>query len=198
MSILTDTLPVSVEIGGKSYPINSDFRVGIQFENLIMSGEENPLNLLLPFFEDNLPDDLEGAFKAIEEFYCCGKLPEKKEKPTERNTKQAYSFDLDSEVIFSDFWNFYNIDLSQEGLHWWSFRSLLFGLPEKSEFKQRAYYRTCSLKDLSKKERQRVLKIRSQIEIKAKEDEKTTLNERNAQMKAYILKRQKELAKVGE
>ena len=198
MNILTDTLPVSVEIGGKKVPINTDFRAGIKFESLILSGEESVFAILSPFFERIIPDDLDGAFRAAEWFYCCGKIPDKKEKPTEGKNKQAYSFDMDSDVIFSDFWNFYNIDLSQEGLHWWAFRSLLFGLPEDSEFKQRIYYRTCSLKDLSKKERQRVLKIRAQIEIKTKEGEKTTLDERNAKMKAYILKRQKELAKGGE
>ena len=30
MSILTDSLPVSVEIGGREYPLNTDFRVGLR------------------------------------------------------------------------------------------------------------------------------------------------------------------------
>jgi hypothetical protein len=190
MNVLTDTLPSTVNIGGKEYPINTDFRAGIAFEMLMTAQEEiekNVAKILALYFPKQIPDDLLGAFRAVELFYCRGELPQKKEKPGKE--KVAYSFEVDGEAILADFWRYYNIDLSQEGLHWWTFRALLYGLPEKSEFKQRIYYRTCDLKGMSKKERERIVKIRKQIEIKDENNGKMTLSERNAKMKEYIAKR---------
>ena len=189
MNILTDTLSTTVDINGRKYAINTDFRAGIEFECSDLRTEEDFYKILTLYFGDKFPEDIRGAIEAISNFYACGEKPTQEEK---RNTKQAYSFEVDSSVIFADFWNYYNIDLSQEGLHWWVFRALLLGLPEKSEFKQRTYYRTCDTKGMSKKEKERVMKIRKRIEIKGKEV-KLSLEERNAQMKAYVSKRQKEL-----
>ena len=118
----------------------------------------------------------------------------KKKENKQNNNKIAYSFAVDSEAILADFWQYYNIDLSQEGLHWWTFRALLYGLPEKSEFKQRIYYRTCDLKDVSKSERKRIQKIRKQIEIKDITEKALTLDERNAKWMSYIAKRAAETA----
>lgn len=188
MNILTDTLPTTVDIGGRKYPINTDFRAGIEFECSELRTEEDFCRILTLYFGDKFPEDIRGAIEAISKFYACGETPSKEKQ---RNNKVAYSFEVDNQIIFADFWNYYNIDLSQEGLHWWVFRALLLGLPEKSEFKQRTYYRTCETKGLSKKEKERIMKIRKRIEIKGKEV-KLSLEERNAQMKAYVSRRQKE------
>lgn len=67
------------------------------------------------------------------------------------------------------------------------------GLPEDSNFKTRIYYRTCNLKDLPKKEKQRIASIRKEIEIKTAEVGKVTLEQRNRQMLDYVEKRSKEL-----
>lgn len=188
MNILTDALPKSVDINGRRYPINTDFRAGIAFECSEMNTEQDIYNILTLYYGDSFPEDIKGAINAIMNFYCCGEKPETEKK----NNKPAYSFEADSKVIFADFWNYYNIDLSQEGLHWWVFRALLFGLPEESEFKQRTYYRTCDLKGLSKKERERIMRIRAKIAIKDKNAPKLTLEERDKKMREYILKRHEE------
>lgn len=195
MNILTDALPVTVSVGGREYPINTDFRAGVEFEMMIEQGVANVFALVAPFFPDGSPHDIEGAFQSVEWFYCCGAMPEKSEKPVKE--KQAYSFGVDASAIFSDFWRYYNIDLSREYLHWWVFRSLLMGLPDESRFKQRAYYRTCDLKGMTKKERDRIMRIRSEIEIKTKTGGKMTLEERNASMLDYVAKRRKETAGGG-
>lgn len=196
MNVLTEALPSTVEIGGRKYPINTDFRAGIAFEKLIASKENNAFKLLEPYFSKDIPEDVLGAFQAIEKFFCCGTVPAKKDKPTK--DKIAYSFDVDSEAIFADFWQYYNIDLSQEGLHWWVFRALLFGLPEESSFKQRVYYRTCDTKGLSKREKERIVKIRKMYEIKDEYKEEITLEERDAQMLKYLEKRRNEIKQGGE
>jgi hypothetical protein len=70
----------------------------------------------------------------------------------------------------------------------------MFGLPDECEFSKRIYYRTCDLKGLSKKERERIVKIRKQIAIE-NTGGKMTLEERNAQMREYVKRRYKETAK---
>lgn len=191
MNILTDYLPSSVKVGDTAYKLETDFRAGVSFSLLIEAGEENAYKLCAPFFPDGLPFNIGEAVEAVLYFFRGGEVtevntPAKKEKP-------AYSFNVDSEAIYADFWRFYNIDLSQESLHWWAFRSLLMGLPEDSNFKNRIYYRTCNLRDLPKKEQKRIETIRKQIEIKtAEKDGKITLEERNKKMLDYVNKRSKE------
>lgn len=192
MNILTNALPSSVDINGINFEIETDFRAGIIFELLIQKGEEDINALLSPFFPKGIKKECwQDGLKAAELFYCCGKLPENKSGNVTTN-KQPYSFDDDANIIFADFLNFYGINLNAVNLHWWAFRSLLEGLPEKSEFKQRIYYRTCDTKGLPKKERERILKYRKSIEIKTDEKIKMTLEERNTRFKDYVQKRSSE------
>lgn len=191
--LLIKTPPGFVEVAGVKHEINTDFRVWVEFELLIQDKSGDLATIFPAIFVRGIPADLRGAVEAIERFYCCGETPEKKATGT-GSGKQPYAFDVDGNAIIADFWKHYNIDLTQEGLHWWVFRALLEGLPEESDFKHRVYYRTCDLKGLSKKERDRILKIRSRIEIKNKDGGKITLEERNANMIAYLARRRKETA----
>ena len=188
MNILTTELPKTVDINGVRTPINTDFRASIQFETAILAGEKDE-EKLLGFYFDEIPKDKAEALQAIELFFCCGNIPKGKDRAT-RKTAQAYSFEDDASAIFADFWNVYNIDLSAEGLHWWAFRALLEGLPEKSEFKQRIYYRTVESKDLkglSKKERERILSLKKRLEIKSdNKGGRMTLEERNESYINYV------------
>lgn len=190
MNILTDLLPSSVKVGTTTFDIETDFRVGISFALMVEAGEDNIYKLFGPFFPKGFPLDISGAVEAVLYFYRGG---EKTEDNAPKTNKQAYSFNIDSESIYADFWRYYNIDLSQDSLHWWTFRSLLFGLPEDSNFKMRIYYRTCDLKGLPKKEQKRIATIRKQIEIKKAETGKCTLEQRNKQMLDYVRKRSNEI-----
>ena len=202
MSILTERLPNTLKFCGKVFEINTDFRAGIELELMAQQGEKNPAKLAFPFLGEEYLEEIEitrenmrEVMQAVELFYCCGKQPEERtEKDDFRKPKIAYSFDVDANVIVADFWNFYNIDLTQEGLHWWVFRALLDGLPVKSEFRQRIYYRTCDLKGLPKGEQKRIRAIRADIEIKTKAETKLSLAQRNDAMKAYIARRTRETA----
>ena len=192
MNILTDYLPSSVKVGNSTFDIETDFRAGISFSLMIEAGEDNIYKLCTPFFPNGLPCDISGAVEAVIYFFRGGEKTE--DNAPKQSNKPAYSFNVDSEAIYADFWRFYNLDLSQDNLHWWTFRSLLMGLPEDSNFKMRIYYRTCNLKDLPKKEQRRIATIRKQIEIKTVEKGgKITLEERNKQMLEYVTKRGNEI-----
>lgn len=191
MNILTDYLPSSVKVGNTAFDIETDFRAGVYFYCMVEAGEDDLYKLCKPFFPKGLPYDINGAIEAVIYFLRGG---EKTEDKAPKNNKPSYSFNVDSEAIYADFWRFYNIDLSQDALHWWTFRSLLMGLPEDSNFKMHIYYRICDLKGLPKKEQKRIATIRKQIEIKTVEKGgKLTLEQRNKQMLDYVTKRANEM-----
>ena len=195
MNILLEGLPDTVDIGGVEYPIETDFRAGIAFELAVQRGEQSLKAWLGPWFPTGCPREIEGAVKAAVWFYSCGVTKDiAEDEKTHReatNAKQGYSFDVDADALISSFWQTYNIDLTTERLHWWVFRKLMFGLPDECEFSKRVYYRTCNLKDLPKKERERITKIRNKIAIE-KPGGKMTLEERNTQMRDYVKRRHKE------
>lgn len=201
MNILLDGLPDTVTIGGREYPIETDFRAGIAFEILVQKGETRLSEIMRPWFgKCGYPRDVDGAVEAALWFYRCGedKDTTQSENANRRpqNAKQGYSFEVDADALVSSFWQAYKIDLSTEALHWWVFRSLMRGLPDECEFQKRIYYRTVNLKDLPKKERERVAKIRAKIAIE-QQGGKMTLAERNAQMREYVKRRQDEASKGG-
>lgn len=191
MNILTDRLPSVVTVGGKRYQVETDYRAAVSFELLVDSGEENLYTLLAPFYPHGIPDNIEEAVDAALWFYQCGEEVPEKTKKTESKPR-SYSFEVDAEVIFADFWHFYNVDLSNESLHWWTFCALLAGLPDDSGYKQRVYYRTCDLKGLPKAEQARIKRIRAAIAINKEKRGKMTLEERNALMLEYAAKRSEE------
>lgn len=196
MNILLDKLPSSVKVGGVFYEIETDYRAAVKLSLMVEKGEKNPFKLCKPFFPKGLPSDIGGAVEAVLFFFRGGVEAEKDtnapQKP--KDDKPAYSFDVDSEAIYADFWRYYNIDLSVETLHWWTFKSLLMGLPEKSNFKDRIYYRKVKLADLPKGERKRIAAIRKEIEIKTGEKGgKITLEERNRNMIDYVKNRSEEM-----
>lgn len=196
MNVLLDRLPDTVTIGEYEYPIDTDFRAGIEFELAVQNGENSLEAWLAPWFGNyGYPQDIEGAIKAAVWFYSCGKTKDitKDTKAADRATKgvQGYSFDVDADALLSSFWQAYRIDLTTARLHWWVFRKLMFGLPDECEFSRRIYYRTCDLKGLSKKERERIVKIRNKIAIENKGG-KMTLAERDTQMREYVKRRHKE------
>lgn len=190
-NILTQALPEKVETENGAFELETDFRASVEFEIMVENGEQDFCKLMKPYYPNGMPKQAAEAINAALWFYKCGE--EKKEqtenKPT-RNTKQAYSFSVDADVLYSDFLRYYNIDLTNAKLHWWKFRALLGGLPTESTFKERIYYRTCDLKGLSKAEKNRICEIRKHIEIKAEgQGEKITLEQRNKQMLDYVAKR---------
>lgn len=196
MNILIDRLPECVIANGRRFSIETDYRAAVAFELLVDGGETDIYKLIAPFYPQGLPADIEGAVTAVLWHYGCGE--EKPEGEGKSDKAKPYSFDFDADVIFSDFWRHYNIDLSSEALHWWAFRALLAGLPEESGYKQRIYYRTCNLKGLPKAEQERIKRIRNIIAINKKTgNKKLSLDERNALMLEYVAKRSAEAEKGG-
>lgn len=173
MNILVDHLPESVEIDGKEYEINSDFRIGIMFELLMqdsdIEGTDKVLMAVELYFGNETnknkgfsQDSLQSLTDAIMWFYGCGKEEPKQADDEEiegeeppRHNELIYSFDFDDEYIYSAYLTQYGIDLNAiNHLHWWKFRAMMKGLNSELQFVKIMGYRSIKItSDMSKSEK---------------------------------------------
>ncbi len=195
MNILVNPLPDAVMVGGRSVPVNTDFRVGIQFELAMQDGQttaKEKFQTALSLYYPKMPQDVAGAVDELLWFYRCGVDPEQKtgggsgQKP-----KKAPCFQQDAGLIYAAFWACYGIDLTTVNLHWWEFRALFLGLPSECELKKVMGYRTADTRGMSKNQKKYYEKMRTIHALRNNRSVETTmsLEERDRQMKAYIAKR---------
>lgn len=133
--------------------------------------------LLLQWYIDGIPDDLETAVYALGDFLAMKtENAEEDESITGSAPKQLYSFEQDAECIYSAFREVYGINLQTiPYMHWWEFQTLFAGLPEKTEIKQRIMYRSIDLRTIKDKdERKRIKKIQEVVALKKKNQRKMT------------------------
>lgn len=138
MNPLAHGLPSTVTIGGREYRINTSHRIGIRFEALTVLDvpDRTKIDAALRLFYPVIPADAWGAVEAMLWFHRMGKPIESTEGP------RAYDFAHDFDLIYASFMADYGIDLFTAELHWWQFRSMLFGLSDDSPFMRAVGYRT--------------------------------------------------------
>ena len=170
-NLLTDPLPDSVEINGTDYLINPDhgtiIRILLILEDTTFYDEERRQMALFLFYKQALEDDV-IAFEAMMDFIRCYK-DEKKAKEAE---KIAFDFEIDSDSIFSAFFQVYAIDLTEVKLHWFKFMALFAdlndGTPALINLMQ---IRTAELtSDMSNDQKLRLLALQKEYQIKKGED----------------------------
>lgn len=169
INILLDTLPTTITVAGRDFFADTDFRTFIRLEQLIMNPEissrrmvEDGLDLVFP---RQRPRTGEDAWKAVLEFYSCGKelRPDTVDRGPEPALapKRIYDYDHDAPYIFAAFISQYGIDLNAVAfLHWWKFQALFRGLDDKNKIVQIMGYRaadTSKIKDDN--ERQRIANL---------------------------------------
>lgn len=151
-NMLIDYLPETVEIEGKVYPIETNFRIFILFEMMMQEPELSDTEKAMRGLElvyPKVPDNLTAAVDGLLWFYSCGKRwREKKAESTEESSglQMVYSFEYDDDYIYSAFLTQYHIDLQDvEYLHWWKFKALLRTLSSDLEFSKIMEYRSIDI-----------------------------------------------------
>ena len=174
MNVLYDEFPDFVEVDGKLYKIITDFRDWIRLNDLVDDDEVNDIdkvNLLLMWFDGEIPDNIEGAIYALGDFLTArGIYRDSETGEKKKDIARAFSFSEDAGCIYSAFRECYGIDLQTvEYMHWWKFQTLFDWLPQDTEIKKRMMYRTVNLNDITdKEERKRVKRIQERIKLKKK------------------------------
>lgn len=121
--------PKYVEIDGKTYSINTDFRIAIECNEIAQDSTigdlERALAVIYKLFGDegiNTPEHYEKLLKMAQKYLLCGKeLEDTKEEP-DMDYVEDYSY------IKTSFRSDYGIKLDNEEMHWWEFTDLMNGL----------------------------------------------------------------------
>ena len=193
---ITRSLPESVTIDGIEYPINCDFRIGMQFESIIKGegSDAEKLVKLLRMYYPRIPLNVEDAIEKLVWFYRCGEKEEKEEKKERyqrRTSKEpAFSFAQDSPYIYAAFKEQYDIDLTETNLHWWKFMALFESLGEETKMSKIMYYRKVSTSGMSKDKRAFINEMKKLYKIKNVGKEKMSLEDRNRKWREYVKERQ--------
>ena len=170
--------PTKVKIENKEYPINTDFRVAIECDNIAKSDDigtyEKALAIIYKLFGDKGLDDKENHEKLLElgqKYLLCGK------EITDADKKEEEDMDYiqDMDYIEASFMSDYHIDLSQTEMHWWKFYNLLSGLSNSemgnccvlNRIRNLRTYDTSQIKDI--KERTKIEEAKRQVALKKKE-----------------------------
>ena len=175
MNILFEEFPKTVRVNGERFLVETDFREWIRFIQLIDDAKvpwQIKCRLLLQWYIDGIPDDLETAVYALGDFLAMKtENAEEDESITRSAPKQLYSFEQDAECIYSAFREVYGINLQTiPYMHWWEFRSLFDWLPDDTEIKQRIMYRSIDPGTVpDKNERKRIKKIQRAVALKTKQ-----------------------------
>lgn len=180
MNIIVDGLPTEID----GYAIMPDFRNMMRFEIMLHDMTEwdeikiaLALGLLYPTKKlvdgtpyIDAPPDIETAFDGLLWFFSRGMSSEDRKAGQAKKIPDAYDFDIDADDIMSAFMDVYGINLARvplNGLHWWEFLALLWGLPHDNAMREKMYIRTVDLNSIKDKhEKQRVQKLRTLYAIK--------------------------------
>lgn len=175
--ILIDLLPTSVEVGGRSLDINTDFRTGILLEQLFSDQEYSQKEKLAMaislYFEDGV-DDIGGALDQIQWFYSAGKekfAARENEDPARksrtRKPERVLDYEIDAPLIYAAFLSQYGVDLQDvESLHWWKFHAMLHGLKDDLPLSRIMLYRGIDLntiKDMKLRKQYATLKAKYKL-----------------------------------
>lgn len=177
MNLLYDALPETVEVDGKQYKINTDFRVGLRimaaFEDDTLTNYEKQLVMLANLYPI-APKNVNKAAEQANWFLNSGDVTDKPGGP------RVMSFVKDAQLIFAAFQQTHGINLTAAKLHWWEFAALLMDLGSDTAF--------CNLVSLrrriktgkaTKEERRAALELGEAFDIQEMDDR--TIEQREAE-----------------
>lgn len=184
MSFLIELPPKSLNIGGLEYPINSDFRTVLRYNQRLKKIDnedtERIMQCMQLVFCKGLPEDLIEAIQSLNWFIRCGRK-EKKRRPSNKllgiNSNQPFEFETDGEMIYSAFKrnDVYGIDLHEiPYLHWWEFIAMLDDLPDSVKLSRVMEYRTIDTtnKNLTKETRDVYMALQRYYKIQVEKDQR--------------------------
>lgn len=172
--------PEYVEVDGKLYKINTDFRYAIQCnkiaEDKTIGDYERALGIIYTLFGDeglDNPQDHNELLALANKYLTCGK-----ELDSEKNEKPDMDYVEDMDYIEASFMSDYHIDLANTNMHWWKFFNLINGLSNSemgnccvlNRIRNLRNYDTKEIKD--SKERQKMEEAKKRVALKKYEKKK--------------------------
>jgi hypothetical protein len=185
--------PEYVEIEGKRYKINTDFRVAIECNRIAeddsIGNLERALAIIYTLFGDegiNTPNHYEKLLELAQKYLLCGN-----EFDSNSNEKPDMDFIEDYGYIWASMMSDYNgLDIDKENIHWWKFNELLNGLSNSEMGNCCVLNRIRNLRtfDISQikdhKEKEKIIKAKKQVQLKKNKTKASKENLESA-MKFY-------------
>ena len=167
--------PKYVEVSGKRYKINTDFRVAIECnriaEDTTIGDLERSLAIIYTLFGDegiNAPNHYKRLLELAKMYLLCGKEFDK-----ETNEKPNMDYIEDYGYIWASFMSDFNgLDLDKTQMHWWKFMDLMNGLSNSElgnccVLNRIRNLRNYDLKNIKNaKEREKIRKAQRQFALK--------------------------------
>lgn len=169
--------PEYVEIEGKRYKINTDFRFAIECNRIAedenIGDYERALAVIYTLFGDegiNTPEHYEKLLKLALKYLKCGKMDE-----IHSDAKKDMDYIQDMDYIEASFMSDYHIDLPNTKMHWWKFYNLMNGLSNSelgnccvlNRIRNLRNFNPSDIKD--SKERQKLIKAQQEVALKKSE-----------------------------
>ena len=182
---LQDRLPQGVEVDGKFYKLDFDFRKVFQMIEILDR-------------DDMLPEA--KAYKALS---CLCKRPKNAEKvleavkallfkaPRKKGGQRVTDFIQDAGLIRAAFRQAYGINLYRDKLHWIEFTELMNALPEGSRYAEVVGIRARPMPEptqWNKKEREWLMQAKADVALELSEDEIAEEYKRGVANLASLLK----------
>lgn len=182
--------PEYVEVKGKQYKINTDFRVAIRCnqiaEDETIGDFERVLAIIETLYGDKAIDDgkydmeiYAKLLKLAQKYLACGKQLDKNNEKTDMDYVEDYGY------IWTSFMSDYNgMDIDKINMHWWKFNDMMNGLSNSeignccvlNRIRNLRNYDLKQVKDL--KERQKIRKAQQQVALKKYKTEKPKATEK--------------------
>lgn len=126
-------LQKSIEVQGKYFLIETDFRFWLDFDK-IKSNKEIKIVDLIKYFPKEVPyEDMQSAFYELCKFYTNkNSTPHSSET---HGSEKILDYIEDGEYIVGSFLETYGIDLTSCDMHWHMFQALFRCLPDDSKIK---------------------------------------------------------------
>lgn len=182
--------PEYVEIKGKKYKINTDFRIAIECnrvaEDETIGDYERSLAIIYLLFGDKgleSEKDYTQLLELAKKYLSCNNEDEIK-----INEKADMDYIQDYDLIWTSMYSDYNgLDIDKEDIHWWKFTKLMNGL-SNSELgnccilNRIRYLRTMNPNEIrDQKERQKIIDLQKKYALKRnKKEKKTTQKEKES------------------
>jgi len=161
--------PEYIEVNGKQYKINTDFRVALECDEIARDSSikdyEKCLAIIYKLLGDEglaAHDDHDVIFKLLIKYLQCGK-----DMNDLNNDKEpSMNFKQDQGYIKASFLTDYQKDLDKEEIHWWFFNDLLQGLKEDCVLNRVRYIREEPLDGKKGKELTKWQELKKQVALK--------------------------------
>lgn len=127
-------LPNCIKMDGVTYPLNTDFRIWLDFSSLIKK-QLDEIDLRV-YFKKLAPKEnwFEVYLKLADFYHNPNSTPNN--EGSSSIAEKLVDFIEDGEYIYSSFLASYGIDLLKTELHWHTFLALFRSLPDDSKIKQ--------------------------------------------------------------